>query len=462
MGNSVKHLERDFIGERELPEAALFGIQSLRGSENSAVSGWKLANEPHLVSTLAEIKLASARANHELNVIDPKQSQAIVRACQEIIAGKHHENFIIDMMEGSGATSINMNMNEVVANLGRRLTNASALHPNDHVNMSQSTNDVVPSAIKIAAYRMTGELLVALRTLGNALDSRARAFEDVLHLGRTCLQDAQPMTLGQVFSGYAAAVSRQVSNIKRGAEELLSLPLGGTAIGTGLGAPTDYSPVVFKHLRDLTGLDVRPSNNLFDGMQNADAFARFSGELKSAALVLGKVANDLIILSSGPNGGFGEIRLPAVQAGSSIMPGKVNPVIPQLMSQISYAVAGNDVCISMATQQGQLEINAYEPVTATRLFDSLRLLTNGCHLFASKCIGGVEADEERNKANLISSNSISTAFVKVLGYAKVADLVRQSQAEKRSFRELVIEQGLVSEERYLKVVRTCAMGEGQL
>lgn len=459
MNEQLYRVEKDFIGECKIPATALYGIQSRRGADNSCISERTLGDEPALVRALAEIKLASARANRELGVIDAAQERSIVAACEEIAAGKHRDAFIVDMLEGSGATSMNMNTNEVIANLGKRLTGIETLHPNDHVNISQSTNDVVPSAIKLAAYRMCDELLAALEALGDALDDRAQAFSNVLHLGRTCLQDAQPMMLGQVFSGYTSLVRRQMRNIAGAREGLLTLPLGGTAIGTGLGAPKGYIPVVFRHLGTVTGLPVLPAENIFDGMQNADTFARFSGELKTGAVAIGKIANDLIILSSGPNGGFAELRLPSVQAGSSIMPGKVNPVLPQMMCQIGFAITGNDACISMAAQQGQLEINAYEPVTASRLFDSLRLLGRGCRLFAEKCVRGIEADVVRNERNLFESSAISTAFVKSMGYGKVAELVRQSQSKAQPFAELAMEQGLVDEAGYRTIVHASAMND---
>lgn len=451
--------ENDFIGECRIPINVLYGIQSLRGAENSSISGRVLGDETELVIATAEIKMASARANMELGVISKEQEQAIVSACREIIAGKHHDAFIIGMLEGSGATSMNMNFNEVIANLGKVLSGIDTLHPNDHVNISQSTNDVMPSAIKLAAYRMCDELLIGLEALCHALDEKATSFEDILHLGRTCLQDAQPMTLGQVFSGYASLVRRQIRNIETTRQDLLTMPLGGTAIGTGLGAPKGYIPVVFGHLRSITGLPVTPADNIFDAMQNADTFARFSSELKVAAVAIGKIANDLIILSSGPNGGFSELILPSIQAGSSIMPGKVNPVLPQMMCQIGFAVAGNDTCIAMATQQGQLEINAYEPVTASRLFDSLRMLGQSCQLFAEKCITGIEANTTRNEQNLSNSSAISTAFVNTLGYAQVAELVHQSQHRGKPFSELAIEQELVDKVGYEKVLRDSTINQ---
>jgi aspartate ammonia-lyase len=453
-------IETDFLGDRHLPQDALYGIQSLRGAESSDISDRKLGHEPALIEAMAQIKMASAETNQILGVISNNQSQAIICACEEMIHGAHHDALIVDMLDGSGATAINMNMNEVIANLGRRLPGMDALHPNDHVNISQSTNDVVPSAIKLAAYRMTEPLLANLNTLSRALKERSDCFADVLHLGRTCLQDAQPMTLGQVFSGYAALVKRQQEKIAIIRKDLLTLPLGGTAIGTGLGTPPAYTATLFDHLKRITGLPVSVAENPFDAMQNADTFARFSAELKVAALAISKIAQDLIILSSGPVGGFGELKLPPVLAGSSIMPGKVNPTLPQMMCQVGFAVAGNDTCISMASQQGQLEINAYEPVIASRLFDSLRLLSRSCAIFATNCIQSIEADVTRNENNLFNSSAISTAFVKQLGYNKTAELVRQSHHEQRPFAALAIDEGLIKQEEYAAIVRRSVSNAG--
>ena len=445
--------ETDFIGQLNIPTHALYGIQSYRGAENSAISGKKIGEEFELIKAITQIKLASSKANQQLGVISNQHQNAIEKACNNILKGLHNEEFIVDMLEGSGATSMNMNVNEVIANLAIKLSGVEGIHPNDHVNISQSTNDVIPSAIKLASFKMSDALLHSLERLYLALSNKETEFKDILHLGRTCLQDAQPMTLGQVFSGYAALVKRQHDAIRQARLALLSLPLGGTAIGTGLGAPNGYIPVVYRHLAEITKLDVKPADNLFDAMQNADTFARFSAELKVAAVSISKIASDLIILSSGPNGGFAELILPSVQAGSSIMPGKVNPVLPQMMCQIGFAIAGNDTCIAMATQQGQLEINAYEPITASRLFDSIRILDKGCALFADKCISGIKANSTNNTFNLSTSSAISTAFVNTLGYAQVSKLVQQSQLEGKTFAQLVIDQGLLDQKGYDQTLR---------
>lgn len=440
--------ESDSLGVVEIPLGCLYGINTARGRENFAISHRILGDEPAFIRALARVKMAAAMANRELGVLPPGTADAIVTACTEIAAGKHHEYFVIDMLEGSGGTSINMNANEVIANralqiLGQSPGDYRRVHPNDHVNLGQSTNDVVPTALKLACYEEAQPLSKVLTRLAEALQARAAEFSDILRLGRTCLQSAQPMTLGQAFGGYAAAVSRARDKIAVAAGDLLIVPLGGTAIGTGLGAVDGYCEAAIRQLAEATGWPITGSEDLFDGMQNADAFARFSGELRVAANIIGKIAGDLVILSSGPAGGLGEVTLPAVQAGSSIMPGKINPVVPMMMQQLAFAISGNDLAVSMAALQGQLEINHFEPIMASRIFDSLRLLTNGAHLFADRCIDGLQANPGRSLQNLMESSALATAFVPQLGYEVTSRLVKRSLVVNRPFIDLAIEQGLI-------------------
>jgi len=443
-------MESDSLGEVVLARDCLYGINTARGRENFAISHRALRDEPALVRALAHVKKAAAMANRDLGVLPPEVANAIVSACEEIAQGRHHEHFAIDMLEGSGGTSINMNANEVIANralqiLGHPLGEYRHIHPNDHINLGQSTNDVVPTALKLAVYEKAQPLLQALDGLAAALAAKAAEFSDVLRLGRTCLQSAQPMTLGQAFGGYAAGVKRSRDISAAAARDLLAVPLGGTAIGTGLGAAAGYREAALRHLAAVTGWAISGADNLFDGMQNADAFARFSNELRIAGDVIGKIAADLIILSSGPTGGIGEVVLPAVQAGSSIMPGKINPVMAMMMQQVAFAVTGNDLAISMAALQGQLEINHFEPIMASRLFDSVDLLTNGTRLFTQRCIDGLAANREQSLRNLLESSALATVFVTRLGYEKTAALVKQSLKEKRPFCALAIESGLLAE-----------------
>ena len=342
-----------------------------------------------------------------------------------------------------------MNFNEVIANraqqiLGGVLGVYDLVHPNDHVNRSQSTNDVYPAAMKIATYALLQPLIDEVTALADSLAGKATAFHDVLHLGRTCLQDAQPMRLGQVFGGYAALVTRLAQALQSVRASLRVLPLGGTAIGTGFGSPPGYRTSVYRHLASLTGIAFSAPEDAFDAMQNMDTFSRVSGELRTCATAIAKVASDLILLSSGPAGGIGEIVLPAVQAGSSIMPGKVNPVVAMSMVQLGFAVVGNDACIAQAAQAGQLEINHFEPVVADRIFESIQLLTNGIRLFRDKCVAGIAANRAVNENNLMQSMAMATALVPKLGYHRISELARQSVAEGRPLIDILEQSNVLS------------------
>ena len=450
--------DTDSLGSRELPAGALYGATTLRGQENFDISFHTLGDAPELLKSLAQIKHAAAAANRDIGILPPEIAEAIIAAAIEVENGAHTNHFIIDLLEGSGGTSINMNVNEVLANralqiLGARPGDYDRIHPNDHVNTGQSTNDVLPAAVKLAVYDKSQTLIDALSQLAAAFEDRASAFDDVLRIGRTCMQAAQPMRLGQAFGGYVGSIHRLVEKLTAARDELLVLPLGGTAIGTGLGSAPGYRSAVYRHLKAITGADVRPGEDMFDAMQNADAFSRISSEIRICGEVIGKIASDLVILSSGPNSGVGEIRLPAVQPGSSIMPGKVNPVLPMMMQQVAFAVVGNDAAVSLACLQGQLEINHFEPVIASRLFDSIGLLAKSTRIFADKCIAGIEADREQSLRNLLQSSALATVFVPRLGYAEVSRLVQASTAEKRPFIDLAIERGLLTQDEILSVVR---------
>src|SRR5262245_5743098 len=339
-------IDTDSLGSRQLPAGALYGVATLRGQEYFDISFHKLSDAPELRTALSRSKPAAAAANRDIGVLPPEIADAIIAAAVEVENGLHADQFIVDLLEGSGGTSINMNVNEVIANralqlLGDQPGNYDRIHPNDHVNTGQSTNDVLPAAVKLAAYDKSQTLMDALSQLAAALEDRAKAFDHVLRIGRTCMQAAQPMRLGQAFGGYAAAIRRLAAKLTSARNEMLILPLGGTAIGTGLGSAPGYRRAAYRHLREIVGADVRPGENMFDAMQNADGFARVSSEIRICAEVIGKIGSDLIILSSGPNSGVGELRLPSVQPGSSIMPGKINPVLPMMMQQVAFAVVGN-------------------------------------------------------------------------------------------------------------------------
>ena len=449
--NSPSRSESDYFGEVSIPAEKLYGVHSLRGVQNLTVTSRTLASEPAFVHAFAYCKWAAALANHELGLLTAQQRDAVAQACRELLAGAHGDSLIVDRLEGSGGTSSNMNFNELIANRANQLLGGEAgrydrIHPNDHINRSQSTNDVYPAAMKIAVHALLEPLASELDALAAAFDVKAREFERVLHLGRTCLQDAQPMTLGQVFGGYGALTRRLADELSTVRQKLLTLPLGGTAIGTGFGAPEGYRPRVFRHLAQLTGVSFIAPGDAFDAMQNLDVFSRVSAELRTAAASLAKIASDLIVLSSGPSGGLGEIRLPAVQAGSSIMPGKVNPVVPMSIVQIGFAVIGNDTCIAQAVQCGQLEINHFEPVVADRIFESIHLLRNGAQLFRERCVAGIHADVEVNERHVLDSMAVATALVPRLGYARVSELAHRSVHERRPLIDILSESGLMSRE----------------
>ncbi len=441
--------EYDYLGEVDIPNDRLFGVNTHRGVANLTISPRTVGSNREFSKAFARCKWAAALANFDHGVLSEAQRQAIADACAEIVAGGHADSLTVDLLEGSGGTSTNMNFNEVIANraqqlLGGELGVYDKVHPNDHVNRSQSTNDVYPAAMKMATHALLGPLIAEVGKLADCLARKAAEFHHVLHLGRTCLQDAQPMTLGQVFGGYASLVARLAKVLQPVREGLLVLPLGGTAIGTGFGAPDGYRTSVYRHLVTLTGIDYRAPEDAFDAMQNMDTFSRVSAELRTCATAIAKVASDLILLSSGPAGGIGEIVLPAVQAGSSIMPGKINPVLPMSMVQLSFAVVGNDMCVAQAVQAGQLEINHFEPVVADRVFESIQLLTNGIRLFRDGCVSGISANRDANESNLMKSMAVATALVPRLGYHKISALVRQSVAEGRPLIDLLEQSNVLS------------------
>ncbi|WP_325893540.1 aspartate ammonia-lyase [Grimontia sp. NTOU-MAR1] len=453
-------IETDCLGSVEIPHDALYGINTARAKRNFDVSPLVLGDQPEYVRALALVKQASAIANHQLGALSEKKSDAITRACEELAKGKHCQWLITDMLEGSGGTSTNMNMNEVIANRGLAIMGFKPgeyqhLHPNDDVNCSQSTNDVIPTAIHIALLTKAPRLLDALNKLSHSLSRKADEFSSVLRLGRTCLQSAQPMTLGQAFSGYAAVVRRRAKCIELALEGLNVVALGGTAIGTGFGSLNGYRALVNQHLSNISGLNILPAEEHFDVMQNADDIARLSSEIRITAETLGKIATDFTLLGSDDAGGLGEIALPECQAGSSIMPGKVNPVIPMMVQQVWFSVVGNDAAISMAASHGQLEINHFEPVMTTHLFDSLNLLTNACTRFDAKCVSGLEAKSQRSLNNLLNSSALATALVPQMGYQQVAEIVREKHQNSQSFLMTLQQHGLMSEDEAKACLKRC-------
>ena len=446
IGSAAKRIEKDSLGELELPPNVLYGINTARSLDNFPLSGRSIASCPDFIRAFAIIKQAAAYANREIGSLAHERADAIFAACEEIKSGKHDSHLVVDILEGSGGTSTNMNMNEVISNVAARasqraLSDYSFVHPNDHVNMGQSTNDVVPAALKLAVYESLKKTPQMLSQLADAFAAKRQEYASMLRLGRTCLQDAQPMTYGQAFGGYEAVIRRHANELEALRGHFSTLPLGGTAIGTGFGSRPGYKAAVYRHLSTLMGAQVKPAADPFDGLQNMDTCARLSAELRNTANTLWKISNDLITLSSGPGGGIGEITLPAVQAGSSIMPGKVNPVIPMAVCQAALAITGNDASVAMACQQGMLEINHFELVVCDRLFDSIRLLTSAADIFSKRCVEGIVANQEVSLKHLLASSALATALVPALGYAQVASLVGAALAQQRPFLEVAIEQG---------------------
>jgi aspartate ammonia-lyase len=442
-------LEHDMIGERQVPAGAYYGVHTLRALENFPITGTAIASYPDLVTALACVKQAAALANRDLGLLDAARAEAIARACEEIRGGALLEEFVVDVIQGGAGTSTNMNANEVIANRALELMGApkgayARLHPLDHVNLSQSTNDVYPTAVKLALQLGIRRLLSELANLRKEFERKAEEFADVLKIGRTQLQDAVPMTLGQEFSTYAVMLQEDESRLIEAASLIREINLGATAIGTGINAHPAYAERATRILSELAGVEFVVSPNLIEATQDAGAFVQLSGVLKRVAVKLSKVCNDLRLLSSGPRAGLGEINLPAVQAGSSIMPGKVNPVIPEAMNQVAFEVIGNDITVTMAAEAGQLQLNAFEPVIAHSLFKSIAHLAAGCRMLAERCVRGITANRERARELLDGSTALVTALNPYIGYARASDIAREALATGRRVYDLVLEKKLMT------------------
>lgn len=439
-------LERDSIGEKQVPIDAYYGVQSLRAKENFRISGQKV--HPEFINSIVEVKKAAAIANKNSGALSPERADAIVKACDDLLNGKYLENFIVDAIQGGAGTSLNMNANEVIANiaieyLGGQKGDYKIVHPNDHVNCAQSTNDAYPSAGKIAAIKLLKKAIVALEDFYSALIKKAKEFDDVIKMGRTEMQDAVPISFGQAFRAYAAPIKRDVVRFKQAIKELSVLNMGGTAIGTGITADKDYIKNVVPTLSKVCGIDFEQADDLVDATQNLDCFVFVSGIVKSCATSLSKIANDLRLMSSGPRTGFAEINLPPKQNGSSIMPGKINPVIPEVVSQIAFNVMGNDTTITMAAEAGQLELNAFEPIIFYNLFESIETLTNGVKVFKTDCIDGITVNEDVCVDEIEKSIGIVTALCPYIGYTRAADLAKKALKEKRNIRDILIEENVI-------------------
>lgn len=442
--------ERDSIGAMELPAEANYGIQTARAAKNFPITGTLLSHYPELVQSLAMTKKAAALANMELGALDPRIGGAIVRAADRVVAGEEHDDFIVDMLQGGAGTSTNMNANEVICNLALRELQRppgdyGTIHPNDHVNLSQSTNDVYPTAVRLTMLRACPALIESQTALRVALLKKAEEFHHIIKVGRTQLMDAVPMRLGSEFRAFAVTVGEDIDRLKEFSSLLREVNLGGTAIGTGINAPKGYSDAAIKHLARISGVDLIPAGDLIEATSDMGAFVTFSGVLKRIAVKLSKICNDLRLLNSGPRAGFGEIRLPAMQPGSSIMPGKVNPVIPEVINQIAFQVIGNDVTVTIAAEAGQLQLNAMEPVIVFNILQSMRMLTRGMNVLREKCIDGIEADEERCRELLEHSLVAVTALTPYIGYGEASRIAKKALKERCSIREAVLAEKLMSE-----------------
>ena len=453
-------LESDSIGKKSVPAEAFYGVQSMRAMENFDITGLRMRRE--MICSLAMLKKACAAANRAAGTLDPVVADAIEAACDEIAAGNYHDQFIVDPIQGGAGTSMNMNINEVVANvairkLGGTLGDYSLVHPNDHVNCGQSTNDIVPTAGKLATLIMLQSLMESLEGLQKAFSDKAKEFDHIIKMGRTQLQDAVPVRLGQEFGAYASAVSRSLKRICRVQEEMYPVNIGGTAIGTGINADRDYFDQVTQILAQLTGFPFYQAEDMIDGTQNIDGFAAVSSCVKECALALSKIANDLRLMSSGPKTGFGEINLPARQNGSSIMPGKVNPVIPEVVNQVAFRIMGNDVTVSMAVEAGQFELNAFEPVVFEALFQSIKMLDRAVQTFTVNCVEGITANEERCNELLNASVGIVTALCPYIGYAQAATLAKEALAKRIPIRTLLLDKKILTPEETDRVLNVYSM-----
>lgn len=452
--------EHDSIGDRTLPKDAYYGVQSLRAAENFRITG--LTMHPEIINSIAEIKKASAITNAEIGLLDKKIADAIVKACDEIAAGEFHDAFIVDPIQGGAGTSLNMNANEVIANraielLGGEKGDYTLVNPNDHVNCGQSTNDVFPSAGKLAVLKLLIKAQIQLQRLYKALTAKAEEFDDVLKMGRTQLQDAVPIRLGQEFKAYSEGIRRDIARLERAQDEMRCLNMGGTAVGTGINADEMYLKRIVPNLSMVSGLQLIQAFDLVDATQNLDGFVAVSGAVKTCAVNLSKMCNDLRLLSSGPRCGFGEINLPAKQNGSSIMPGKVNPVIPEVVNQVAFNIMGNDLTITMAAEGGQLELNAFEPIIFWNLTHEVEFLTYAVNTLTDNCIVGITANRERCQSLVDNSVGVITALTPHIGYQPAADIAKEAIRTGTPVKNLIIEKGVLDEENMDKILDPYAM-----
>lgn len=448
---SKTRIESDLIGSREVPESALYGVQTLRGIENFNISKFHLNEYPLFIQGLAITKMGAAMANRELDLLTEEQANAIIEACKEILNGKHHDQFPVDMIQGGAGTTTNMNANEVIANralelMGHKRGEYQFCSPNDAVNRSQSTNDAYPTAIHIGLYYTHLKLVEHFKALIASFRKKAEEMAHIVKMGRTQLEDAVPMTLGQTFNGFASILEQEVANLNYAAQDFLTVNMGATAIGTGITAEPGYAEKCVAALRQITGFEIRLAKDLVGATSDTSCMVGYSGAMRRIAVKMNKICNDLRLLASGPRCGFGEINLPAMQPGSSIMPGKVNPVIPEVMNQISYKVIGNDLCVTMSGEAAQMELNAMEPVMAQCCFESADLFMNGFDTLRTLCIDGITANEDRCRQEVHDSIGVVTALNPVIGYKNSTKIAKEAQQTGKGVYELVLEHDILSKE----------------
>ncbi|NUO65522.1 MAG: aspartate ammonia-lyase [Gemmatimonadaceae bacterium] len=459
---SATRVEHDLLGEREVPDEALYGVQTLRALENFAITGTPLREFPALIEALAAVKEAAALANEELGLLPKDVGSLIVRAAREVRAGRHHEHFLVDMIQGGAGTSTNMNANEVIANralelAGKRRGSYQAVHPNNHVNLSQSTNDVYPTAVKLALHSTLELLREAIKDLAAAFLERGDEFAPLIKMGRTQLQDAVPMTLGQEFTAFGHTLLEDVERLEEVQALIREINMGATAIGTGINAPPGYADAVRRHLSAVTGLPLITAPDLVEATMDTGVFVQLSGVLKRCAVKLSKICNDLRLLASGPRAGLGEINLPPMQPGSSIMPGKVNPVIPEVVNQVCFDVIGADITVTMAAEAGQLQLNVFEPVIAFRLLYSIGAMRNACIVLRERCVVGITANADRMRWFVEHSIGIVTALVPAIGYERATEVAKTALETGRGVYDIVMDRGLLTREQLDRILNPEAM-----
>ncbi len=443
--------EHDFLGERELPDNVYYGVQTLRGTENFNITGIPISQVPSFIVAFAHVKKAAALANRDLGVLTPTIANAIAEACNRIANGELHDQFVVDVIQGGAGTSTNMNANEVIANLaleilGKPKGDYAVVHPNDHVNLSQSTNDAYPTAFRVSLYHEIGRLITELGFLRDSFAAKGREFSEVLKMGRTQLQDAVPMTLGQEFTSFSVNIGEDIRRLQEARDLITEVNLGATAIGTSINAPQGYPKLAVEYLAKISGVPVSLSQDLIEATWDNGAYVQVSGVLKRVAVKLSKICNDLRLLSSGPRCGLNEINLPRLQPGSSIMPGKVNPVIPEVVNQVCYLVIGNDVTVTFAAEAGQLQLNVMEPVLAHCLFQSVDTLTRASETLRTRCVDGITANADHTKSMVMNSVGIVTALNPILGYEATAEIAREAFETSGSVIDIVRAKGLLSDD----------------